>query len=208
MTVPGSRRERKKLETRRKIADAAIGLFLRHGYDQTTVAQIAAAADVDPKTFFNYFGSKDEVVFATGGYDDFLAGVKDRRPGESPGEALTRLVEGYDEQVVPTRLRDPAEQAALSELILTTPALQAKLQTLLNDLQRRLAEALLSEFPDDLDEVTAAAMTGSLIGALYQAGLMSIQLGHTREQARDTIRRARDIALYGLLNTTNREAER
>lgn len=58
-----SRRERKKRLTRQRIVMAAIRLFEEQGYEQTTVAQIAAAADVDPKTFSNYFRSKDEVLW-------------------------------------------------------------------------------------------------------------------------------------------------
>lgn len=197
-----SRRERKKLLTRRRIADAAITLFLRQGYEPTTVAQIAAEADVDPKTFFNYFGSKDEVVFDVDRFDVFLAAIGDRRPGEGPGRVLARLVDEYDESALPARAaRDPAEQAALSRLILTTPALQARLQSLLHELQRRTADALLDEFPE-LDEVTAAAMTGSLIGALYQAALASFRLGRSRQETRQSIERARDIALNGLLSVS------
>ncbi|MCI2415821.1 TetR/AcrR family transcriptional regulator [Saccharopolyspora sp. K220] len=195
-----SRRERKKLLTKRRIADAAIALFLQQGYDQTTVAQIAAEADVDPKTFFNYFGSKDEVVFDDQRYDDFLAAIRDRRSDEGPGQALARLVDEYDARVVPTRSsHGPAEQAALSRLILTTPALQARLQSVLHELQRKIADALVAEFPD-LDEVTAAAMTGSLLGAMYQAALVSIERGQSRQQVWQSIQRARDVALHGLLS--------
>jgi len=199
--MPESRRERKKLLTKSAISDAAIALFLQQGYDRTTVAQIAAKADVDPKTFFNYFGSKDEVVFDVDGYDVLIAAIRDRRPDDGPGQVLARLVDGYDERVVPTRKsRDPAEQAALSQLILTTPALRARLQSLLHELQRRIAEVLLEEFPDQLDPVIAAAMTGSFIGALYQAALVSIELGQSRKDALQSIQRARDVALHGLLS--------
>ena len=46
-----------------RFSQAAIRLFLDQGYEQTTVAQIAAAADVDPKTFSNYFRGKDDVLW-------------------------------------------------------------------------------------------------------------------------------------------------
>ena len=56
------RRERKKRELRKRIYDEAGRLFLRQGYDATTVEQIAEAADVAQATFFNYFPSKDDLI--------------------------------------------------------------------------------------------------------------------------------------------------
>lgn len=57
-SVPGLR-ERKKLRTRAILIDAAMELCLRNGYENTTVEQIAAAADVSPRTFSRYFATKD-----------------------------------------------------------------------------------------------------------------------------------------------------
>ena len=63
-TAP-NRRERRILETRRAIVDAARELFERHGFVETTVDQIAEAADVAPRTFFRYFPTKEMLLFAT-----------------------------------------------------------------------------------------------------------------------------------------------
>ncbi len=57
-----SRRERKKIKTRRRLLQAALQLFRQHGYDATTVEQIAEAADVAKSTFFNYFETKETIL--------------------------------------------------------------------------------------------------------------------------------------------------
>jgi AcrR family transcriptional regulator len=56
------RRERKKLETRRALASAALHLAADRGPDQVTIEDIAEAADVSVRTFFNYFSSKEEAI--------------------------------------------------------------------------------------------------------------------------------------------------
>lgn len=55
-------RDRKRLETRARLEDAAVTLVLRDGLEQTTVDAISELADVSPRTFFNYFESKDAAI--------------------------------------------------------------------------------------------------------------------------------------------------
>jgi AcrR family transcriptional regulator len=90
MTEQLGLRERKKRERRRCIEDAAIDLFDEHGFDATTIDDIAAAADIAPRTFFYYFPTKEDVVLAD--YAARLEGIideLDRRPAtEAPWAAL------------------------------------------------------------------------------------------------------------------------
>ena len=74
-------RERKKQQTRETIARAALRLFAEQGYDQTTLAEIAEAADVAPRTIFAYFESKEDILLCEEG--SFLAALK-RRLEERP----------------------------------------------------------------------------------------------------------------------------
>ncbi|WP_245761605.1 TetR/AcrR family transcriptional regulator [Saccharopolyspora shandongensis] len=198
-----SRREWKKQLTRRRIVMAAVRLFEEQGYEQTTVAEIAAVADVDPKTFFNYFRSKDEVLFndAARDFDVLFEAIAERRPEEGPGEVLARAVQTYAAHRRPkVPRREPAELSAAARLALTTPALQAKGLYLLLDLQQRIAGELLKVFPGQLDPVTAAAMTGAVIGAIQQAGLASVQLDRSQEELWEAAQHGLDIAQHGLLS--------
>ncbi len=83
-------RERKKERTRDAIRDAAVELFHAKGYAGTTVDDIAAAADVSPRTFFRYFANKEEVLFSR--FDETLDLLRDffysRPEGETIGATL------------------------------------------------------------------------------------------------------------------------
>jgi AcrR family transcriptional regulator len=79
-------REAKRRETHRRIAEAAIRLFLERGYDATTLDAIAEAAEISRRTFFAYFRSKDEILQAwqRGGWDEILDDVRRASPDEPP----------------------------------------------------------------------------------------------------------------------------
>src|ERR1700748_497169 len=85
-------RARKKARTHDAIADAAISLFLAHGFDQVSVNDIAAAAEVSKPTLFRYFPTKEDLVLHRVADHNGEAArvVRARQPGVSPVAALHR----------------------------------------------------------------------------------------------------------------------
>jgi AcrR family transcriptional regulator len=102
-----SLRERKKLATRRTLRRVALDLVAERGFSHVTVEDIAEAADVSPRTFFNYFPSKEAVLFGTD--PDRATALRERVRREAPGqpalEAL-RVVMAEDAQVVADELSE------------------------------------------------------------------------------------------------------
>ena len=95
IAAPSSLRQRKKERTRRTIIDVGTTLFAEQGYDKTTVAQIADAAEIAPSTFFNYFSSKADIVFGSAGRHqrsarDFMLGAGGGQAAQSSGGRVDR----------------------------------------------------------------------------------------------------------------------
>src|SRR5690242_3821738 len=92
ITVPEDlgRRARKKQHTRDELVSAATRLFAERGFDETTTADIAEAADVSQRTFFRHFASKEAVLY--GDSDEIAAALGDairaRPKKESPLTAV------------------------------------------------------------------------------------------------------------------------
>jgi AcrR family transcriptional regulator len=168
MAPETSLRERKRARTRQALVEAATDLFERHGYEQTTVADIAAAAEIGTRTFFSYFASKEELLFPHGDarIRAAVASIAERRPGDEPADVLLRALHlvGDDNDDLTGRL------AALRlRLIRDVPSVRGKALQVQADGQREIARHLAAAFPDRLDEVQAAALVGAFIGAVTGA---------------------------------------
>ena len=92
--MEASIRARKKAATRLAISDVATRLFMEHGYDAVSLAQVAAEADVSIKTILNYFNAKDELYFdrAQEVFDALSTAITERASGTTVIGALRRIL--------------------------------------------------------------------------------------------------------------------
>ncbi|MEV0617408.1 TetR/AcrR family transcriptional regulator [Nonomuraea sp. NPDC050404] len=132
-------RERKKRQTRQRISDVAIGLFVERGFDNVTIAEVAAAAEVSVNTVYNYFQAKEDLVLSPdeGSAQRLAAIVRERAPGESAaGAVLARLrreVRGRERQVGLS-----SGFGRVLDMMRAAPTLTARLQ----DLGAQMTDAL------------------------------------------------------------------
>jgi AcrR family transcriptional regulator len=157
----------RKLETRRRIEGIALQLFAENGFDETTVEQVASACGISPRTFFRYFPSKDEVIFADvdlelGQLCDY---IRARPDGEaayaSMREACIRLAADYEakrERIV-----------ARSRLVRRNPRLSAHAGRLSVTWNDAVAEVLSERHPDQTDH--AVRLIASVGSAALVAGI-------------------------------------
>lgn len=138
-------RERKKQRTHAAISDAAIALFLEHGFNQVSVAQVAEAAEVSKRTLFAYFPAKEDlVVHRLADHETEIARVvRARPPGTDPLTAVREhFLEGLRRRDPITGLNDHPQVLRLTRMILDAPSLVARMERFRTGAERALAEAL------------------------------------------------------------------
>ncbi|GGQ35140.1 TetR/AcrR family transcriptional regulator [Streptosporangium pseudovulgare] len=182
-------RETKKHETRQLISDHATRLFIAQGFEQTTIAEIAAAARVAKKTVTNYFPRKEDL--ALDHQEQFAASLADavaaRRPGESVLAALRRV---FADAVA---AQDPVAGFSgreFAHMIADSPTLSACLRGLHDQREHRLARALAditAAQPDDITVQTAAALLGAVHRMLFHRIQTLTLAGHPDDQIAQTI---------------------
>ncbi len=184
-------RELKKQRTRQALVEAAVRLFEERGYDHVTVAEIADAAEVSPRTFFLHFQAKEDVLL-TGTdvrVDLALQVIAERRAEERLPEVLVRAM---DQMIVNAWDRDLSSGLAAlrARLAASVPALQARLLQRYITAQSELAQELQRAFPGKLDIIAAAALVGAMVGAVGAAALTALQRGDGPDEVRDAMRQA------------------
>jgi AcrR family transcriptional regulator len=160
-------RERKKRQTRETIAREALVLFQDRGFDGVTVADIAAAANIAPRTFVSYFPTKEDVVFAD--HEETLAGLAARLRDRPDGQSTIDALRGWLAEMLENHVEnDPVERCRKS-LMRDTPSLAAKRLANMGAFEQVLREGVARDLDDDPD-----GLRPRLVAAAALAALMSL----------------------------------
>jgi AcrR family transcriptional regulator len=141
---PQGLRERKRRETSERIIEKGLKLFVKHGYEATTLDALAEAAGISRRTFFYYFKSKEDVLLAArdSGFREALRpAMLDEPPDQAPVDAvrncLIKIASRYE-----TR-----ESVVFDRLMESTPALRARKEAVFVDAEQILLEAMCELWP-------------------------------------------------------------
>jgi AcrR family transcriptional regulator len=140
-------RERKKQQTRELIAETARRLFGERGFEHVSIAEIARAADVSQKTVFNYFATKEDLVYwrLESFEEELLATIRARAPGESVLAAFGRFVREPRGMLGKHDAEARKRLAALTRMITESPALLAREQQVFAGYTASLAALIADE---------------------------------------------------------------
>jgi AcrR family transcriptional regulator len=158
-------RERKKLQTRRHIADTACRLFVERGFDAVTVDEVAQAAEVSKKTVFNYFPTKEDLIFHRSVEREVMmvALVRERAPGVSLAEAFR----DQNLEFLRKLAQQPAgfHQGGLLQVIKSSPTLERRLHAVhahqAHAVARELADLTHAPESDPLPLMVAHTLLGA-----------------------------------------------
>lgn len=174
MSTAQGLRDRKKAQTRQAISNIATRLFIEHGFENVSVAEIAREAAVARKTVFNYFPRKEDLVFDR--EEEGLALVEEAlasRGGRSPLKAFQALVRHLLDTDHPL-FRIDARPVEFWKAVGRSPALKARaceLQVSLADDLAALLAATVGGTPTDPDARLAAAMLMTTLVVAYEDAL-------------------------------------
>jgi len=170
------RRERKKQQTREHIAETARRLFTERGFDRVTVAEVAREADVAPQTVYNYFPTKEDLVYwrLESFEDQLLQAVRERPAGESIPAAFGRWLLAQRGMLADAPVSE--ELRAMTRMIAESPSLAAREQQIFARYTDSLAGLIASETGAGPDDITPWAAANALLG------IHGALMGHARRR--------------------------
>jgi AcrR family transcriptional regulator len=156
-------RERKRRQTRERITEAALTLFLDRGFADTTVDDISSASGVSKRSFFDYFPTKEDVVHAW--QDEFGFKLAAAIAGRPADELLPKVIEEALISSLKDATADP-RNVAISNLIHETQTLCARDQLKYAKLEQIVAEALTARVEDQRGRLQARLLAMIAVGSL------------------------------------------
>ncbi|MEV6861846.1 TetR family transcriptional regulator [Streptosporangium subroseum] len=164
-------RERKKRQTRQAIAEAAMRLFAERGFEAVTVNEIAEAAGVAKVTLFTYFPTKESLVLDAVADDDVAKAVAERRPGQSPLDALR---EHYRTFTADPGDMEPEALVTMMRVIFESPTLVAGVNQIQYGERVALTHALMGTGERQADD-PSADLTARLMAAQISAATLTLK---------------------------------
>jgi AcrR family transcriptional regulator len=193
---PAGRRERKKQRTYDLIAREGLRLFAAQGFKETTIAQIAEAADIAQSTFFLHFPNKEDVVFAGHAEEaETLVGLLEARP---QGATTIGVLRRYLQELSAPEHWDVELWTRRAEVIRADPALRAQERARWADVvQPALEVSYACDYPDD-PPVRAALLASMTIASMLELGRIETELEEARAGGAAWKRAAADRLLAAL----------
>jgi AcrR family transcriptional regulator len=153
-------RERKKLETRETIARVALELFAERGYDKTTLAEVADAANVSTRTIFAYFESKEDILFCTepAAREQLRKALDERPPGATTVDALRAFLGTVSPPDESLRLR--------KKIIATDEGLRLVERARFARVEQMIEESIAKDLDAGPDDIRPALVASSMAAAL------------------------------------------
>jgi AcrR family transcriptional regulator len=189
-------RERKKEQTRALLAETARRLFAERGFERVSVAEIARAADVSEATVYNYFPTKEDLVYA--GLERFeaalLAAVRERPSGETALAAVRRFLLEPRGMFAAHDDTTRAERLAVTRMIAASPALLAREHAIFAGYTESLARLLAEETGAGADDPRPAVAAAAFIGV--HRALIEFVRARVAAGDPDPARLARDLQAY------------
>ncbi len=171
-----SLRERKKLATRRSLRRVALDLVAERGFAHVTVEDIAEAADVSPRTFFNYFPSKEAALFAAD--PDRITALRERVVRQAPGEPVLdalRMVMVSDARAVADELGelggDPADWLRRMKEARADPHLRAAHAAQMALVERAVTEGLAERLGTDPERDPYPGLLAAMASGVFRASM-------------------------------------
>jgi AcrR family transcriptional regulator len=161
-------RERKKLKTKASIQREAMRLFLEKGFDETTVEDIAEAVEISPSTFFNYFPSKEDVVFEDELDPLVLEAFDAQPPDTNPVRRLRMAMRAVFGNLTPEQDRMMRDRIRLMS---TNPELRGAMLSQFAGIVDQIAHLLGPRVGRKRDDFLVHNIAGAVLGVLLSAML-------------------------------------